>query len=135
MGAYTCSLHTHGSMFGRVANPEFRSLLVPHALTNRAVCQLLQVAPSNKWSWVRADNTGHVDLVNLGRGILQSHYEIRASRVTNVQSSSTDIEFTYDHRSAKLGGNFIGQFHTVNRTIIDNADNTIVCPYDHAGYE
>lgn len=49
------------------ANPEFRrSLLMPHALANRAVCQPLQVALSNKWSWVRADNTGHVDLVNLG---------------------------------------------------------------------
>lgn len=61
-----------GSMFGR-ANPEFRcSLLMAHALASRAVCQPLQVAPSNKWSWVRADNTGHVDLVNLSRGILQN---------------------------------------------------------------
>lgn len=62
-----------GSMFGRAANPEFRrSLLMAHALASRAVCQPLQVALSNKWSWVRADNTGHVDLVNLSRGILQN---------------------------------------------------------------
>lgn len=66
-------------MFGRAVNPEFLSLLVPHALTNRAVCQPLQVAPSNKWSWVRADNTGHVDLVNLARGILQK--PLRNTRV------------------------------------------------------
>lgn len=50
------------------ANPEFRRSL-PYAARTlrapRAVCQPLQVAPSNKWSWVRADNTGHVDLVNL----------------------------------------------------------------------
>lgn len=60
--------HTLGSMFGRAVNPEFRcSLLMPYALANRAVCQPLQVALSNKWSWVRADNTRHVDLVNLGR--------------------------------------------------------------------
>lgn len=60
--------HTLGSMFGRAVNPEFRcSLLMPHALANRAVCQPLQVALSNKWSWVRADNTEHVDLVNLYR--------------------------------------------------------------------
>lgn len=94
---HTCSLHTHGSMFGRAANPEFRSLLVPHALTNRAVCQPLQVAPSNKWSWVRADNTGHVDLVNLARGILQE--PLRNTRVprherrrlsVREESSSTD---------------------------------------------
>ncbi|KYN35612.1 hypothetical protein ALC56_10172 [Trachymyrmex septentrionalis] len=65
--AYTCSHIRFGSMFGRAANPEFRrSLFMAHALASRAVRQPLQVAPSNKWSWwVRADNTGHVDLVNL----------------------------------------------------------------------
>lgn len=45
--------------------------------------QPLQVAPSNKWSWVRADNTGHVDLVNLARGILQEPLRnTRASRMS-----------------------------------------------------
>lgn len=54
--------------------------LIPHALTNRAVCQLLQVAPSNKWSWVRADNTGHVDLVNLTRGNSSKRIPLRYTR-------------------------------------------------------
>lgn len=92
MDAYTCSTHTRGSMFGRARSnpPEFlRSLLASHALANRAVCQPPQVAPTNKWSWVRADNTGHVDLVNLARGILQSPYDTRdapndAARICGV---------------------------------------------------
>lgn len=59
--------HTLRSIFGRVANPEFllRFSYVRGCGASGAVCQPLQVAPSNKWSWVRADNARHVDLVNL----------------------------------------------------------------------
>lgn len=48
------------------------NFVAPSLWRTHLVCQPLQVALSNKWSWVRADNTGHVDLVNLSRGILQN---------------------------------------------------------------
>lgn len=48
------------------------NFVAPSLWRTHLVCQPLQVAPSNKWSWVRADNTGHVDLVNLSRGIFQN---------------------------------------------------------------
>lgn len=69
--AYTCSHIRYASVLCLAAWLTL-NFVAPSLWRTHLVCQLPQVAPSNKWSWVRADNTGHVDLVNLSRGILQN---------------------------------------------------------------
>lgn len=82
------------------------NFVAPSLWRTHLVCQPLQVAPSNKWSWVRADNTGHVDLVNLNRGIFQNPCDTdRAARTRlfdDILKVRQIVDTRFPHMNIKL---------------------------------